>query len=133
MLRSNITSEDTRAKLNLSFIVIGIICSLVFLCTLTNFAYSQGSNQTVYSTDSKPFGVPYQDWVARWWNWTFGTSADDHPRDDPARSCNVNQNGSVWFLPDSLSVESASNPRTCDVPVGKAIFIPVITGAIRYS
>ena len=54
--------------------------------------------------------------------------ADHHPRDDPTRSCNVNQNGSVWFLPDSLSVESPSNPRVCDIPVGKAIFIPVITG-----
>lgn len=130
-MRRNVTIEDIRAtKLNLFFIIIGTICTLVFVPAITNFAYSQGSNETVYSTDSKPFGVPYQDWVARWWNWTFGIRADEHPRDDPSRSCNVNQNGSVWFLPDSLSIESASNPRTCDVPVGKAIFIPVITGAI---
>ena len=103
---------------------------MLFLPTLINFAYSQGSNQTVYSTDSKPFGVPYQDWVGKWWNWTFGITTDKHPRDDPSRSCNVNQNGSVWFLPDSLSIESASNPRTCDVPAGKAIFVPVITGVL---
>jgi hypothetical protein len=130
MIRRYIKSDIRAIKLNLFFIIIGTICSLVFLPTLTNSAYSQGSNQTVYSTDSKPFGVPYQDWVARWWNWTFGISADEHPRDDPARSCNVNQNGSVWFLPDSLSIESASNPRTCDVPVGKAIFIPIVAGEV---
>ena len=131
MIRRNVTTEDMRAtKLNVFFIIIGTICTLVFVPEITNFAYSQGSNQTVYSTDSKPFGVPYQDWVARWWNWTFGISADEHPRDDPARSCNVNQNGSVWFLPDSLSIESASTPRVCDVPVGKAIFIPVVTGGV---
>ena len=131
MMKRNIMSEDTATlKLYLFLIVIGIIFGLVFLPTLTNIAYSQGSNQTVYSTDSKPFGVPYQDWVEGWWNWTLGITADKHPRDDPTRSCNVNQNGSVWFLPDSLNIESASNPRICDVPVGKAIFIPVVTGAL---
>jgi hypothetical protein len=130
VIRRNITIGYNASKLNLFFIIIGSICTLVFLPPLSNFAYSQGSNETVYSTDSKPFGVAYQDWVARWWNWTFGINADEHPRDDPNRSCNVNQNGSVWFLPDSLSIESASNPRICDVPAGKAIFIPIITGAI---
>jgi hypothetical protein len=118
----------TTSKLSLFLIVIGIISGLYFFPTLTNITYSQGSNQTVYSTDSKPFGNPYQDWVGAWWNWTQGTTADLHPRDDPNRSCNVNQKGPVWFLPDSLSVESPSNPRICDVPAGKAIFIPVITG-----
>jgi hypothetical protein len=128
MIRRYIKSDTRATKLNLFFIIIGTFCSLVFLPSLTNFAYSQGSNETVYSTDSKPFGIPYQNWVGAWWNWTQGTTADLHPRDDPSRSCNVNQNGSVWFLPDSLSVESPSNPRICDVPAGKAIFIPVITG-----
>jgi hypothetical protein len=121
--------EDTMAtKLNIFLTMIGILCSLVFLPILTNFAYSQGSNQTVYSTDSKPFGVSYQEWVARWWNWTQGIAADVHPRDDPNRSCNVDQNGPVWFLPDPLNIESGS--RICEVPVGKAIFVPVITGTI---
>jgi hypothetical protein len=129
VIRRNLTSDVTReTKLNVLFIIIGTISSLLFLPTLTNFAYSQGSNQTVYSTDSKPFGVPYQDWVGKWWNWTSGITTDMHPRDDPSRSCNVNQNGFVWFLPDALSIESASNPRICDVPAGKAIFIPVVTG-----
>lgn len=128
-MTDNIMREDaTTSKLSLFLIVIGIISGLVFFPTLTNITYSQGSNQTVYSTDSKPFGIPYQDWVGAWWNWTQGTTADLHPRDDPNRSCNVNQKGPVWFLPDSLSVESQSNPRICDVPAGKAIFIPVITG-----
>jgi hypothetical protein len=128
-MTDNIMREGaTTSKLSLFLIVIGIISGLYFFPTLTNITYSQGSNQTVYSTDSKPFGNPYQDWVGAWWNWTQGTTADLHPRDDPNRSCNVNQKGPVWFLPDSLSVESPSNPRICDVPAGKAIFIPVITG-----
>jgi hypothetical protein len=124
--------NEERIMMNLGVLVIifAIICSFSLLATLTSKAYSQGSNQTVYSTDSKPFGLPYQDWVAKWWNWTFGIGADQHPRDDPTRSCNVNQNGSVWFLPDALSIENPSNPRICDIPAGKAIFIPIVTGEV---
>jgi hypothetical protein len=109
-------------------LILGITSSFLILATQVTSVYSQGSNETVYSTDSKPYGTAYQDWAARWWNWTLGIGADQHPRDDPNRSCNVNQVGSVWFLPDSLSIESSSNPRICDVPAGKAIFIPVVTG-----
>ena len=101
---------------------------LVFLPTITNVTYSQGSNQTVYSTDSKPFGVPYQDWVEHGGIGHMGQLLPCILEMILNRSCNVNQNGSVWFLPDSLSIESPSNPRICDVPAGKAIFIPVITG-----
>lgn len=118
----------TNTKLNLFLTVIGIISSFFFLPTIIGVTYSQGSNQTVYSTDSKPFGISYQEWIGTWWNWTQGIPASLHPRDDPNHSCNVNQKGPVWFLPDSLSVESPSNPRICDIPAGKAIFIPVITG-----
>ncbi len=116
--------------LNLFLIVIGTIFSLVFLPTLVNFVYSQGSNQTVYSTDSKPFGVPYQEWLAGWWNWTFGMTVDEHPRDESSRSCNIHQNGPVWYLPDPLNIETTSNPRICEVPHGKAIFVPVVAARI---
>ena len=58
-------------NVSLLVIIFAITCSLYILSTFTSSAYSQGSNETVYLTDSKPFDVPYQDWVARWWkNWT---------------------------------------------------------------
>ena len=35
-------------------------------------AYGQSNNTVVYSKDSSPYGVPYKDWIARWWQWDVG-------------------------------------------------------------
>ncbi len=37
----------------------------------------------------------------------------------------INQNGSVWFLPDILS---GKEERTCTIPHEKAILVPLLTG-----
>lgn len=37
----------------------------------------------------------------------------------------MNQNDSVWFIPDILT---GKEERTCTIPEGKAILVPLITG-----
>jgi hypothetical protein len=89
-------------------------------------AYAQDNNSAVYPKDSAPFGVPYKDWIARWWQWNVGIPSSQHPRDNyTAEKCTVNQNGSVWFIPDILT---GKEERTCTIPEGKAILVPLITG-----
>ena len=89
-------------------------------------AYGQSNNTVVYSKDSSPYGVPYKDWIARWWQWDVGIPSSQHPRDHyTAEKCTVNQNGSVWFIPDILT---GKEERTCTIPEGKAILVPLITG-----
>lgn len=89
-------------------------------------AYAQDNNSAVYSKASAPFGVPYKDWIARWWQWDVGIPSSEHPRDHyTAEKCTVNQNGSVWFIPDILS---GKEERICTIPEGKAILVPLITG-----
>ena len=89
-------------------------------------AYGQSNNTVVYSKDSSPYGVPYKDWIARWWQWDVGIPSSQHPRDQyTSEKCTVNQNGSVWFLPDILT---GKEERTCTIPEGKAILVPLITG-----
>jgi hypothetical protein len=89
-------------------------------------AYAQVNDSAVYSKDSTPFGVSYKDWITRWWQWNVGTPASQHPRDNyTAEKCTVNQNGSAWFLPDILTGKEI---RTCTIPEGKAILVPLITG-----
>ena len=89
-------------------------------------AYAQGNNSAVYSKDSAPFGVPYKDWIARWWQWDVSIPTSQHPRDNyTAEKCTVNQNGSVWFLPDILT---GKEKRPCTIPEGKAILVPLLTG-----
>jgi len=88
--------------------------------------YAQGNSSVVYSKESAPFGVPYKDWIARWWQWDVGIPSSQHPRDNyTAEKCTVNQNGSVWFLPDILT---GKENRPCTIPEGKAIMVPLLTG-----
>ena len=89
-------------------------------------AYAQDNNSAVYSKDSTPFGVPYKDWITRWWQWDVGIPSSQHPRDHyTAEKCTVNQKGSVWFLPDILT---GKEERPCTIPEGKAILVPLLTG-----
>ena len=64
--------------------------SLLFLAVSIAFVtpqivlsgYGQSNNNTVvYSKDSSPYGVPYKDWIARWWQWDVGIPSSQHPRD----------------------------------------------------
>ena len=89
-------------------------------------AHAQGNNSIVYPKDSTPYGVPYKDWIVRWWQWNVGVPTTQHARDNyTAEKCTVNQNGSVWFIPDILT---GKEERTCTIPEGKAILVPLITG-----
>lgn len=83
-------------------------------------------NAGLYSKDSSPFGIPYSDWVHRWWQWNQGIPAAEHPRDNfTERTCQSNQNGPVWFLPDILT---GKEERSCTIPSGKGILVPLLTG-----
>lgn len=110
---------------SLPILLLGI--SIAFLTPqIVLSAYAQGNSSAVYSKESAPFGVAYKDWIARWWQWDVGIPSSQHPRDNyTAEKCTVNQNGSVWFLPDILT---GKEKRPCTIPEGKAIMVPLLTG-----
>jgi hypothetical protein len=64
--------------------------------------------------------------MANWWQWTFSIPAPQHPRDNyTPKKCAANQEGPVWFLADQLG---GKEERTCTIPAGKAVMIPLLTG-----
>jgi hypothetical protein len=94
--------------------------------TLTGEAMADSINPGIYSKDSSPFGTPYSKWLANWWQWTFSIPAPQHPRDNyTPEKCAANQEGPVWFLADQLG---GKEERTCTIPAGAAIMIPLLTG-----
>jgi hypothetical protein len=103
-----------------------IFSQVLIMTTLISNVQANSLNPGIYSTDESPFGIPYPTWIARWWNWTAGISNTEHPRDFAERTCDVSQSWKdVWFLPDILNGKIV---RECQVPHGKAIFIPITTG-----
>ena len=64
------------------FLLFFLAISIAFVTSqIVLSAYAQSNNTVVYSKDSSPYGVPYKDWIARWWQWDVGIPSSQHPRD----------------------------------------------------
>jgi hypothetical protein len=87
-------------------------------------AYAQAD--LIAAPDSNPYGASYEEWAARYWQWLFSVPSDVNPIfDRDGITCDENQpDGDVWFL---LGETEGIRERTCSVPEGKAIFMPIIT------
>lgn len=114
-----------RDRLSIILLVVGLLLTSI-IASFSMFAHADSVNPGVYSKDSSPFGSNYSEWIHRWWNWNQGTPASQHPRDNfTSQKCTSNQNGPVWFLADILT---GKEERTCTIPSGKAILVPLLTG-----
>jgi hypothetical protein len=106
-----------------------ILTVLITLILFSNFdlVHADSLNAGIFSEESTPFGIGYDDWVSKWWNWHVSMSKDTHPREnnEPSR-CASNQEGDVWFLADILQ---GKEERSCTIPEGRAILVPLLTGA----
>jgi hypothetical protein len=97
------------------------------------FFDTEASNigQSVYPINSKPYGLTYGEWTAKWWQWVLAIPTKDNPVvDESGEKCAVGQNNpDVWFLAGTGGGEVA---RTCTIPSGKAIFFPVLNVECDY-
>lgn len=89
-------------------------------------------NAGVYAVDSQPRGKSYEEWTILFWQWIYGTSTTNHPiLDESGKDCGRNQGDQpVFFLAFS---SGGGAERTCDVPAGKAILIPVNVVACTFA
>jgi hypothetical protein len=89
------------------------------------------NNPAVAPVNSKPHGLSYGEWSARFWQWQLSMPVSANPIFDTAE-CSAGQSGNVWFLGGStISFESAPQEflaraiRTCTVPPGTMLFFPI--------
>jgi hypothetical protein len=80
---------------------------------------SAGVKNPIVQPEKRYAGKTYGEWSARWWQYAVGVT-------DPNADCTVNQTGPVWFLAGAPSSDGQPVPLSCNVPPGKAIFVPVI-------
>jgi hypothetical protein len=117
--------ECSTRELSRVLIILGTIVTLS-ITPVTTIAKADSVNPGIYSRDSRPFGLSYGDWINRWWQWNMEIPSGEHPRLHyiPSR-CGINQSGPVWFLSHLLT---GKEERTCTIPSGKAILVPMLTG-----
>src|SRR5918992_4981379 len=108
-----------------------------FMLTATHtgskLSFADSINPGVFALDSKPYGNSYEDWTIKFWQWLLAFPADKSPMtDQTGELCGENQNSSspVFFL---AFLGGGSAVRTCDVPAGKAILVPINVVECSYA
>ncbi len=95
----------------------------------SNYANNNNSNNSngtigVFSADSKPYGLSYGEWTAKWWQWAYSVPKDFNPAyGDTGKYCNEGQNGPVWFL---TSAYQHPVERYCKIPSDKPILLTIL-------
>jgi hypothetical protein len=97
---------------------------LVIYSTLTSVAASNSSS--IFPPDSKPYGLTYDEHAQNFWKWLLSIPSGESPLGDrTGDKCSVGQtntNSSVFYL----SGGEGKVERTCTVPAGKGLVIPVM-------
>jgi hypothetical protein len=83
-------------------------------------AYAVIGSDLIFSKDSKPYGIPFSEWVGKWWQWHVSIPSNTNPQDPSnltlvhprnaysPEKCAWNQNDkNVWFLPDGRNLDIA--------------------------
>jgi hypothetical protein len=78
---------------------------------------SLASAATVAPSSSRPLGVSYPEWGARWAQWALGSPLPSNPLANPD-DCALGDMGKVWFL--SAAVELGVSTH-CSIPTGTAL------------
>jgi hypothetical protein len=95
-------------------------------------ALADSINDGVYPIDSMPFGSTYEDWTIKFWQWLLSIPVSRNPAvDQTGEFCQEKQNDQpVFFLVFS---GSGGADRTCSIPTGKAILIPINVVECSYA
>ena len=78
--------------------VISLLVVGTLMPSIMKFSYA--ANIGVFPADSKPYGLSYGEWTARFWQWLHSIPKQDNPAaDTTGKNCGLKQTGPVWFLP----------------------------------
>jgi hypothetical protein len=112
--------KETLSILVLSILPFYLLPSLIWAQTNNSTAVSSA----VFPLDSNPYGLSYQQWSTKWWQWAYSLPAENNPiLDKTGKDCAQMQSGPVWFL---AGTSGGSVERSCNIPSNNAIFFPII-------
>jgi hypothetical protein len=110
-------------------IFVAMVLGLAMLAVPSVMAQSAGPQ--VIAPNAVTFGRTYSEWSAAWQQWALSVPVVHHPLFDNG-DCSVGQSGPVWFLGGKFCAINTPGcgtnnvVRTCSVPRGKALYIPIL-------
>jgi hypothetical protein len=104
----------------LAVIIVGVILFSISLWAAPN-------SLNIFPPGGNPYGLSYSDHVKNFWKWILAIPAKDNPfNDNTGDKCALGQSNlssSVFYLAPNGGGHSE---RTCKVPAGKGLLIPVM-------
>lgn len=120
----------TNIRIYLAFIVT-MICGISLALLVPMHVFADSLNPELLPSDSKPYGISFADWTAKWWQWIFSVPERDNPLTDSSGiNCAQKQIGPVWFLAGTTGVKAE---RVCTIPSGSAILAPIMNAECSYA
>jgi hypothetical protein len=108
----------------ITLFVFAIIASMSGISFIQAQEVTGNTDVKIFPPDSRPYGLTYGEWTAKWWQWAYLKPEADNPLvDDTGENCASNQSGSVWFL---AGTGGGAVTRECTIPSDKGILIPII-------
>jgi hypothetical protein len=91
----------------------------------------EAASISLFPINTRPYGLTYGEWSAKWWQWLLSIPRSISPAFDPTgHNTNINQNDpNVFFLCqtiESMQEGDSIQDRTVSVKAGKSIFMPII-------
>jgi hypothetical protein len=106
--------------------IVIVISALYISSSITVAAAASNNSVDIFTPDSRPYGLTFQEHVKNFWKWVISLPKDKSPWNDPTgANCAIGQSGtnsSVFYLGSN---GGGTSYRTCKVPAGKSLFIPV--------
>jgi len=122
-MKNSINARGTLSVTVAASLVI-LVCSTFFLCGFSNVYGVE-----VFSKNEKPFGIPYNEWVGKYWKWFITVTPE---QSEPANgSCMINKTGSMIMAYDP-SV-GGNHQLECDISSKDGIMIPSWTGFYEHN
>jgi hypothetical protein len=113
--------------------ILWILLSIVFSYSILTL-YNNGYGIDFFFKDESPFGLPYDLWVASWWNWNGKIAVDPVTQKFVGlqqNGCLVNKENSVVMLVDTAAKGQWN--QKCKISHNEGILIPIWTGECDWN
>jgi hypothetical protein len=89
-------------------------------------------DEIIYPREDKPYGITWEDWTVRWWQWLLSIQKENNPGLDPtgAKFDPNQRDPNVIFLAGTFEGHAE---RKYVIPAGKSILFPIVNFTTSYT